>query len=486
MQRYAAQIIEEAEQFLYEEAGKFLPSPIEIIDDTPYYYGKKLLPFDLRVYQKRIFHKVFIDGIRKIFTHWSRRSGKDACDFSIIATLALQKKGIHGYMLPYNVTAKKVIWNNGVNINSELFFYTEFFPKSEIKSMNSQEMTIRLKNGSIIYICGTDNYDRLRGIFLTSLCLSEYAFGRPGVMNILSPVIAQANTIVLVNTTPSGYNFSWNKYLFYKTQESWYTELETCETLVDEDGNRYITDAMIQSSVEDGMSPGMIRQEFYCEPYLDANELYFAEEIEACVKDNRWYAKNLIIPGRKIHFALDLGLSALTVIIGFQITNQRKINVIYCYADSVKPWGFYPNKIIMAALTLGLERGTTYLPHDGAKRSASLNDIRTVEDDFNAKGIFTDVIERTPFKDDAISEAKKALNLTSFLDIDIISDDKILTQKKSEILQGIEDLRINLQSYKRAFNKATNEPTGKDVHDNASHYADAFQCLAAAYRQGIR
>lgn len=463
--------IKKESEALIMSANSLLQNDIEIKDDTPYYDNKKLLPFDLRLYQKRIFHKIFVEGKRKIFLHWSRRAGKDACCFGLICTLALKKKGTYGYMLPFNVMAKKVIWRNGIQTERDFIFFKEFAPKDSIKSANAQEMTIELKNGSIIYVTGTDNYDRLRGIFLTALVMSEYAFGKPGVLDVLSPVLSQANSILLINTTPNGFNFSWNSYLKYKESKGWYTELETCETLVDENGNRYITEKMVQDSIDNGMSDGMVRQEFYCEPWLDENNLYFGAEIKKMVDDGRWYYEDAYIPGKQLHFALDIGLSDLTVMIGFQINNDGFIHVVYCYSNNMQVWSHYAKEIIMARRSFRCVGGVVFLPHDGAKRYSSGDAITTVEEDFNKEGLVTSVIPVTPFKDDAISDAKTALNKTR---ISSVED------------EGLEKLRENLQSYKRAVSRSTQEPTGKPAHDNASHYADSYQTLAAAYREGIR
>lgn len=442
---------------------------VNIIENEPVFKNRSMLPFTLRLYQKRIFNKIFNEGKRKIFLHWCRRAGKDACCFAVIAALALKNKGPYAYMLPYSVTARRVIWNGGIQTEDRFFYFKEFFPKETITSASAQEMRIELTNGSIIYITGTDNYDRLRGIYLKALVLSEYAFSKPGVLDVLSPVLSQANAILLINSTPNGYNFSWNAFNSYKEKEGWYCETGTCETLVDEEGNRYITDEMVQDSVNNGMPAGMVRQEFYCEPYLDKNKLYFSEEIEKAVSDGRWYAKDAVLPGKQIHFGLDLGLSDPTVIIGFQVDNDRMIRIVYYHNEELKTWDYHAKTIFFACRKLGLSLGVVFLPHDGAKRYSSDDVITSAEREFNKLNLRTSVIPRAPFKDDSISDAKMLMNKSMF------SDDV-----------SLEPLREGLQSYQRDYIESKQEYAGKPCHNWASHIADAYQTVAAAVKQGIR
>lgn len=442
----------------------------EVINNIPFFKNNPLLPFNLRLYQKNIFHQVFVQNRKKFFLNWCRRAGKDACCFSIIATLALIERAPYVYLLPYNVMVKRNILRGGIHSGTRFYFFKEFFPKNAIKRINMVEMAIELVNGSIIYMAGTDNYDRLRGGYIKAAVFSEYAFGKDGALDALSPSLSQANGLILINSTPRGYNFSWEAFQKFTLQDDWYCETGTCENLLDEEGNRYITEAIVQDSINNGMSPGKVRQEFYCEPYLDKNELYFAEELTQMIEEKRWRVpqKDLIIPGIQCHYAFDLGMSDPTVIIFFQVAPNKKVHIISYHNEVLKTWRYYAEVMHRKTKALGLRQGIAFLPFDCARRERGTDTITTAESNLNELGFYTKPVGFR-FKDDAISQAKDLLTITKIGD--------------HPDLQHFKD---GMQAYTRETKNQGNDFTGKPKHDWASHIADAYMVLSAAFYQGIR
>lgn len=64
---------------------------------------------------------------------------------------ALKEVEVYTMLYPTVAEGRRLAWDNdGMSL-------VDFIPKEEIASTNSQEMQIRLKNGSIINVKGADN-----------------------------------------------------------------------------------------------------------------------------------------------------------------------------------------------------------------------------------------------------------------------------------------------------------------------------------------
>ena len=74
-----------------------------------------------------------------------------------------------------------------------------------IASKNSSELKIRLTNGSLIQLAGSDDIDRLVGTN-TSICVfSEYAIQRPEAWTYMRPILTEnGGTAVFISTPRRG------------------------------------------------------------------------------------------------------------------------------------------------------------------------------------------------------------------------------------------------------------------------------------------
>lgn len=430
-----------------------------------YFNDNRVLPFQYRTYQQKTFELIESGQYKKFFLHWPRRSGKDAFCFTYLINRALKEKGLYSYILPLKNSARKIIWDGGVHHDGQLTKFLDMIPKKLVKRKNSSDMKIELINGSVIYLDGADNFDRLRGIFLSGVVFSEFAFGKSSEgFDVISPVMGQSGGFMLVNTTPNGRNFSWQKFQRFKGDDQWYCSLETCQTLLDEQGERYISEKQIENSISDGLSPGKIRQEFYCEPLLDTDTLYFAYEMKLIEEEGR-IRKDTLIPGRPMYFAADLGLDC-TAIIGFQVNDVGHPIISYYYENNNKTWDFYWNEVSQYVNKKGLAMATWFLPHDSVKRDAA-NKINAISV-FKSFGARVQLLER-PKKigvDSSIESAKGTLRHT------------IINRDCSRLIEA-------LSSYSREFNEKTKTFGIKPQHDWASHPSDAFQYLSMGCNMGV-
>ena len=86
------------------------------------------------------------------------------------------------------------------------------------KKINETELSIELKNGSVIALKGADNYDSLRGIGLDYLVLDEFADIEPEAwFETLRPTLADRQGGALFIGTPKGLN--WAKELYDMADE---------------------------------------------------------------------------------------------------------------------------------------------------------------------------------------------------------------------------------------------------------------------------
>lgn len=113
-------------------------------------------------------------------------SGKDIVAFNLMIRAALRKIGVYYYILPTYAQGKKVIWDSITNHGQK---FLDFIPKELVSGMNSQEMKIRLRNGSLIQIVGSDNVDSLVGTNPQGVVFSEYALQDPRAYQFLRPIL---------------------------------------------------------------------------------------------------------------------------------------------------------------------------------------------------------------------------------------------------------------------------------------------------------
>jgi len=439
-------------------------------DKPPLYDGKPLFPFSYRTYQIRDYKRFRSMEQPLFFLMYARRSGKDAFCWSVCVSEALRVPGNYVYVLPNYKQAKRVIWNGGmIDKKTKLFTrYYNLIPKDFIIGANAQELTISLSNGSIINLVGTLDPETARGTNATGFVFSEFAFYKTiEAYQVIQPIVTEAKSWILINTTPNGFNFSWRLFNELKYNNRWYTNKETVETLVDESGNRYITEQDITEYVENGgCSPGQVRQEFYCEPVLNEDELYYGEELTEMRKSGR-IRENTLIAGLPMHFVFDLGNDA-TPIIGFQLDLSGTPVISYYFKPikSVKPWNFYWNEINTYVNKNNLSRGKFVLPHDSANRSRSVSAVSSAALDFRNLGADVIVLKRKSEKDALISLSKVYL-------------------PKTIINNSCEHLIDALSSYNRKYDEKNDIFSDKPTHDWASHPSDAYQYLCQAIYEGL-
>lgn len=411
-----------------------------------------------RPYQSSMWHKYYYEGIRRFVRVWHRRAGKDKDCFNFTIKEAAKKTGIYYYFFPHFSQGRKILWDG---VDKSGFRTLDHIPKELIYGHpNSTEMKIRLMNGSLIQIIGTNNIDSIVGTNPIGCVFSEYSLQDPQAWELIRPILAENGGWSIFNFTPRGSNHAKELYDMACRNPAWDAELLTVNDTLDEEGNRIITDEHIQAEREAGMSEDFIQQEFYCSFTLGVEGSYYARQVQLA-RDEERISRIPYDPQSRVYTAWDLGYGDSTAIIFYQICG----NEIHCI-------DYYENH-------------GEGLPH----YAKLLHDKPYV---------YADHFAPHDIDSHAFSSGLSAKEVGSSLGIKFIP----LPTLKLSIEDGIEAMRgifprlwIDedkckqlikcLENYRKEFDTKYNTYKLRPVHDWASHGADAARYMAIAIKRYV-
>lgn len=253
-----------------------------------------------------------------------RRSGKDVTAFNLCIRECLRKICVIFYIFPTYSQGKKVIWDSITNQGKRIL---DYIPSPVVESMNSQEMKIRFKNGSLLQIVGSDNFDRLMGTNPQGVVFSEYALQDPRAYQYIRPILTANEGWALFISTPRGKNHLWDLYQLAQQSPYWF-----CQKLTLDD-TLHIPLSDIERERQEGlMSDDLIAQEYYTSFTMGVEGSYYAKYIDQLRLKNQ-IGPVVYEPAFPVHTAWDLGVRDSTTIIFFQLMGSQ-IHVIDCYDKS--------------------------------------------------------------------------------------------------------------------------------------------------------
>ncbi len=237
-----------------------------------------------------------------------RRFGKTylAIDFYLFPRAVNKPDSKNWYVAPTYKMAKDIAWEQ----------LKQVIPKLYIDKTNETELSIRLRNKSVIQLKGAEDPDSLRGPGLDSIVYDEYAFQKQRVWDVTRPMLSDREGTGLFISTPSGYNHFYDLYLFAKTKEDWDTfqyttiqggnvsaeEIDEARSELDERIFRQEYEASFEmlagrvyyafdreknasNELDDGITPLLIGMDFNVNPMTAAiaikkdNKIHFIDEI---------------------------------------------------------------------------------------------------------------------------------------------------------------------------------------------------------------
>lgn len=427
-------------------------------------------PIKMRPYQIELINKILVEKVRKAAIERPRRSGKEIESWSIILQAAIEFPGLYLMVYPTNVRARKILWEGSVLIDNVSVPFLSMIPTRLIKgNPNNIDMTIKLHNNSVIWIVGSDiDPGKLRGTNPLGVVLAECAFQDPFVMYTIMPALKQNNGFLIAQSTFDGMNHFYHLIEKNKDSPEWYIRVDSIVSLVDENGNRYITDEMIQSDRESGMPEYLIQQEYYGNVTINQETKYFAHPISYIYENNK-IKENIIVPNTNLFTAWDLGVNDQTAITLFQIYHSSGTlfpKIIGYLENNNQDLNFYINQIRIFMNKHHLILKKHFLPHDGKKRDFNLG-LKTTIDIMQEMGETAMTVNRPTSKEVAIEMMRRMLYRCEF--------QKFETDRLIDCLSN----------YSKEYDDRNQVYKNRPIHNWAVHGVDSFQTMTLAIESNL-
>ena len=144
-----------------------------------------------------------------------RRFGKTYLCITRLINWAMEKPGSLCWYVTANYRmAKQIAWRQ----------LRAMIPPEVFLAKNEAELTVELKNGSILALKGSDNPDSLRGVSLSALVVDEAAYVRQEAWEmVLRPALSDQGGPAWFITTPAGLNWFHDLWEQAHLEDDWRT-----------------------------------------------------------------------------------------------------------------------------------------------------------------------------------------------------------------------------------------------------------------------
>ena len=367
-----------------------------------------------------------------------RRAGKTvACVNDLIraALLHTGKDPRFAYVAPTFAQAKDVAWN----------YLVEFTLGIPGATRHETELRVDLPNGSRVRLYGSDNYDRLRGVYLDGIVMDEYGDVEPRAWSeVIRPALSDRKGWAIFIGTPRGRNHFADLWDQAATTPDWFRlRLPASETGIlpqDEltDARRAMTQEQYDSEYECSFSAPVVGS-------------YYGLDIDQAEAQKR-IIRVPVERGIKVHTAWDLGIGDSTAIWLVQLVG-REVHVIDYIENAGVGLDWYAKEL----QTRGHIYGSRILPHDAEARELGTGTTRV--EVLTALGIRATVLPAMNVQD-GINAVRMLLPRCWF--------------NADTCKAGIDALR----HYRREWDAKKKVFKPNPLHDWSSHGSDAFRYLA--------
>lgn len=396
------------------------------------------------------------DGCKRACLVWHRRAGKEVACFNWLIKQAFwHRVGTYVYFFPTTGLGRRILWD-GVNKDGKKFI--DYIPQEILDGRpNNVEMKVKLTNGSIIQIIGTDQILNV-GINPVGCVFSEYSLQDPKCWNFIRPILRENKGWAIFNFTPRGKNHAFDLYLMAKNNPDWF-----CQRLTIDDTG-VLGEKDMDSERSEGMSEHLIQQEYYCSFDQGAEGAYYAKLLNKAELDGR-LCHLPVEPNTSIDTYWDLGVSDETVILFAQNVGNQ-INIINMYRNQGEGLQHYAKVLQTAAERHDYVYGTHFAPHDIQVRELG-SGAQTRREIAKDLGINFTVVPNIPIQEGI--ELVRGIFPRLWIDSD----------KCNFLIKAVEN-------YHRGYNEKLNVYSDKPVHDWSSHAADALRYLAVSQNKKRR
>lgn len=394
------------------------------------------------------FLRAMDNGAKRAVLVWHRRAGKEiACFNWLIKQAWWHRVGTYVYFFPTSTLGRRILWD-GCNKDGKRFL--DYIPPHIIDGKpNNVEMKVKLVNGSIIQIIGSDQIVNV-GINPVGCVFSEFSLQDPKCWNFIRPILRENKGWAVFNFTPRGKNHAYDLYLMAKNNPGWFSQKLT----INETG--VLSDDDMELERKEGMSEHLIQQEYYCNFDQGAEGAYYAKYLNQAMLDER-ISNVPYDPNCSVDSYWDLGVADETVILLCQNIGNE-IHIINMYRNQGEGLNHYARWLQSEAERRDYIYGEHYAPHDIQVRelgSGAQTRLQIARD----LGIKFKIVPNIP-----ISEGiELARGIFPRLWID--------AEKCSYLIKALEN-------YHKRYNERLNVYSDKPVHDWSSHSCDAYRYLA--------
>lgn len=401
--------------------------------------------FKPRAYQVP-FLRAMDNGCKRAVLVWHRRSGKDKTAFNFMVKEAVKRVGVYYYFFPTYNQGRKILWDG---IDKDGFKFLDHVPK-QIRDgePNSTEMKMRLTNGSIIQVVGSDNIDTIVGTNPVGAVFSEFALQDPRGWDFIRPILRENEGWAVFDFTPRGKNHGYDLYEMARKNPEWYCERLTVDDTFGRGGT--VGQDEVQLERDAGMSENLIQQEYACSFDAAVEYAVFGEQVFKAREEGR--VTSVVHDSRlPVTTFWDIGRDGTAV--WFLQTVRNEVRVIDFF-DSY-------NSDISADLAILKKKPYLYemmwFPHDGDHKNYSTG--KTPKEIATDLGFNVDIVPRLD-KQSQITAARMFFSRCWF--------DEEKTRRGFDALS----------SWHFGYDTKLRINSALPIHDWASHSGEAF-CQAA-------
>ena len=383
-----------------------------------------------------------------------RRAGKTVACVNELIKAALtegKKDGRYAYIAPQLSQAKDIAWG----------YIKQFTGALPGVTYNESELWTQLPNGNRIRLYGTDNADRLRGLYMDGAVMDEYAQHDPTVFDlIIRPQLIDRNGWAVFIGTPAGHNKFYE--IYQKSLGIWENE----------DGSKYDNAewfSMVLKASKSGILPPLELEAAKREMSQDAYDQELECSFEAAIK-GAVFGKEMKLAedehricsvpydrGSEVWTAWDLGIGDATAI-WFAQQVGREVRIIDFYQSS----GVAIDHYVRVLKDKPYNYARHLLPHDADK--TELGTGMSITEQLKSMGVRNTRVVPKLTLSEGIEQARKFIGKCYF------------DAKKT--YTGTEALKL----YRYNYDEKLAVPSKKPIHDWASHPADAFRYLAVGFK----
>lgn len=413
----------------------------------------------LRPQQNDLFRAYFINGIKFIIRVAHRRFGKDAEMFTLFWCEAIRKKGIYIYFLPTISQSRHVIWET---IGEEGLSLLERIPPQCVAKINHSDQKIVFRNGSILYVTGSDNYRRWIGMNARLVGFSEYQDSNPAALDALRPMITRNNGGIMINGTPRAYNHLGQMWFEQEHNPEWFVTNLKCTDTYEWNGNAIITPEMVEQERANGMPEELVQQEYFGSWEAAMLGSYYGPILRELRENGRIDASIKYNPNFPVYTGWDIGWSDHTAIWFIQKHPTLGLVAFDYYENNQQKIEHYVKIIEKKRKEYGWskQREYNFAPHDAAGESVGAGSLINIARELGLQ--FMQVSK----------PAKKIHGI------------HLVRYKLPQFGFNPETCSLGLKrlsEYRSNYDPKTGIISITPRHDLASHGADAFQTFVMGY-----